>query len=118
MDEIQMNYDAKEFGIRLKTLRKSRGVTQAELAEKLLLSVDTISNIENGKTTCMPEHLTRICQLFNISADYLYFDIKKELHTKMNADLEKIVDVLRKCSDFDLSRINQMIDILLAHPAA
>ena len=42
-------YDAKQFGKRLQKLRKSRKITQAELAEKLFLSEDTISNIENGK---------------------------------------------------------------------
>lgn len=118
MEQINVVYDAKTFGNRLKKLRKSKGITQSVLAEALYLSEDTISNIENGKTTCMPEHLTKICQLFNVSADYFYFDIKKELYNTVNNDLESIICQLQNCSDFDLMRINQMIHILLATPAA
>lgn len=111
-------YDAKQFGKRLRNLRKDRKITQAELAEKLFLSEDTISNIENGKTTCMPEHLTKICQIFNVSADYFYFDIMKSLKPNYNNNIEGIISQLQECSDFDLSRINQMIQILLSSPAA
>ncbi len=74
-----MYYDAKEFGMRLKEIRKANKMTQVQLAEKLCLSVDSISNIENGRAACMPDHLTKICQIFNISADYFYFGIKKSL---------------------------------------
>ena len=111
-------YDAKQFGKRLQKLRKSRKITQAELAEKLLLSEDTISNIENGKTTCMPEHLTKICQIFNVSADYLYFDMMKELNNPSNTDMDSIIALLEGRSEFDITRAKQMLQILFASPAA
>lgn len=84
-------YDAKEFGKRLKSVRKKYGVTQEKLAEKLYLSTDSISNYENGKTTCMPEQ---------------------------SAQIEDIISTLQNCSAFDLSRISSMIQILLQTPAA
>lgn len=38
----------RRFGHRLACLRKSRGLTQDQLAERCGVSVDTISNIERG----------------------------------------------------------------------
>ena len=117
--QFEYNYDAKEFGKGLKKLRKERGYTQEDLAELLMVSIDSISNYETGKTTCMPEHVTKICQILNISADNLYFGFKRELADKQqDASLEKIIERLKLCSDFDLGRVDSMIQILLAQPAA
>lgn len=43
------NYDAVEFGKRLKMARKKAGKTQEQLAEELILSVDSISRIEKNQ---------------------------------------------------------------------
>ncbi len=111
-------YDVKEFGKRLKTIRKQRGYTQEELAEKLFISVDLLSRCENGKNNFMHEHITRLCQIFNISADYLFFGIEKKLVSEQSSQIEEIVNTLENCSDFDLSRIDDMIKLLLKTPAA
>lgn len=36
------------FGIRLKVLRKQAGLTQEQLAERIGVSIESISNIERG----------------------------------------------------------------------
>ena len=41
----------KQFGERIRFLRKLRGLTQEQLAEKVRLSAKTISYIERGKNT-------------------------------------------------------------------
>lgn len=115
----EQKYDAKSFGSRLKKLRKANKYTQSKLAEALYITEESVSNIENGKTMCMPEHLMKICQLFNVSADYLYFGIDRELEKKANDDYETILETLKTCNDFDLNRIKQMLPILLnTQPAA
>lgn len=48
-------------------------MTQEQLAEHLILTAESVSNIEKGKTVCMPEHVIRICELFEVTADHLYF---------------------------------------------
>jgi transcriptional regulator with XRE-family HTH domain len=45
-----------KLGKRIRRLREARGLTQAQLASLLLKSVETISNMERGKT--MPGILT------------------------------------------------------------
>ena len=113
---MEYTYEAIEFGIRLRNIRKKRGYTQERLSEKLYLSTDSISNYENGKTTCMPEHVTKICQILNVSADYLYFGIERELMPKESTELDKISIILDTCNDFDLCKIYSMIQILLQQP--
>jgi len=115
---MDITYNSVEFGKRLKQIRKKRGMTQEKLSDLLLLSTDSISKYENGKTTCMPEHVTKICQILNISADYLYFGVEKELMPKESNKMEKIMDVLQSCNEFDLGRIHSLIQILLQQPAA
>lgn len=114
---MEFTYDAVEFGKRLRVIRKKCKYTQEQLAEKLFLSTDSISNYENGKTTCMPEHVTKICQIMNVSADYLYFGFEKELIPEKSTKIEEIISKLQNCSDFNLDRINNMIQILLQQPA-
>lgn len=116
--EFDENYDSTELGKRIKAIRKKCGMTQEQLADILLLSVDSISNFENGRTTCMPEHLMKICQIFNISADYLFFGMEKELKKKESVTMEAIIGILQTCSDFDLNRVHAMLQILLQKPAA
>ncbi len=50
----------KKFGVRLFQLRSEAGMTQAELAEKANLSIDSISRIERGDRAPSFESLERI----------------------------------------------------------
>ena len=112
----QYTYNSMVLGKRLKSLRKKNGMTQEKLAEELTLSVDSVSNIENGKTNCMPEYIIKICQMFNVSADYLYFGIDREL-SPSNSDVRtRINNILLSCKEFDLERIHDIIQILLRQP--
>lgn len=116
--EYTYSYDGKEFGNRLRAIRKKNDYTQEQLADLLLLSVDSISNMENGKTTCMPEHMMKICQIFNVSADYFYFHMDKELIYKETRDLDSLISLLKTCGDSEYSKICRIIKIMLESPAA
>ena len=56
---------------RLKEARKIAGMTQEEVAEKVLVSRVTISNWENGKTLPDIASLISLSELYNISLDEL-----------------------------------------------
>jgi len=59
------------FGKTLKRLRKSRGITQTQLADKLNLSQSQIKNWETGRFQPDLETLANIASFFNVSLDVL-----------------------------------------------
>ena len=64
-------------GKNLKNIRKKNNLTQDELAEKLSVTRQAVSNWENGKTEPDIETLTKIAQIFDISIDELVDGIPK-----------------------------------------
>lgn len=68
---------------RLKYLREDAELSQKELAKALGVSPSTIGMYESGKRTPDSEMLTRICDFFNITVDYLLgrSNVKKPLNT-------------------------------------
>ena len=60
-----------KLGMRIKYLRKAKNLTQEQLAEKLDVTRQTISNWENGKFYPDIDALVKISKCFNISLDDL-----------------------------------------------
>ena len=73
-----------QIGTRIRQARINRGFTQEKMAEILDISVTHYQNIEYGKYNIGYKHLAKVCNLFNLSADYILFD--KET-TQMNFDV-------------------------------
>ncbi|MGN0485926.1 MAG: helix-turn-helix domain-containing protein [Acutalibacteraceae bacterium] len=57
--------------MRLKEIRKSRGITQLKLAMDLNISQNSISRYETGEREADYDTLIRIADYFNVSLDYL-----------------------------------------------
>jgi transcriptional regulator with XRE-family HTH domain len=60
-----------ELGQRLVELRKKHNITQTEIAERLNVSQQVVSNIERGVTPPKIEQLKIFADLYNVSIDYL-----------------------------------------------
>lgn len=60
------------FDETIRTLRKSKRITQQELANKLGVARPMISSYENGTKQPSHETLVRIAHTFGVSMDYLY----------------------------------------------
>lgn len=56
---------------RLRSLRKEKQMSQAELATLLNTTNDTVSLWELGKRAPSVEDLKKLCEIFNVSSDYL-----------------------------------------------
>lgn len=109
---FEKNYDAVEFGARIKKLRKESGMTQETLADLLFLSSDSISRMENGKGMCMPEHVVHICEIFDVTSDYLYFGNSVNNETKIEL-LSTINKILSECDLDELKSVEQMIKLFM-----
>ena len=72
-------------GKNIKRIRKEKGLTQAELADRIHYNVGTISNIENNSyQTFSLEFLYIISKEFNISFDEFFKDIKEDTSNKVS----------------------------------
>lgn len=77
MEEIQ-----HRFGKRIKHLRRLRNLTQAQLAEKIDLSINYISQIETGEATPTFKTLFLLTQGLNVEMKDL-FDFQLESETEL-----------------------------------
>ena len=59
------------FSIRLKELRSKKGISQADLARELNVSVGAVGNWESGTRSPDAKMMQRIADYFNTSTDYL-----------------------------------------------
>ena len=57
--------------VRLKEIRKSKGISQLKMAMDLNTNQNTISRYENGEREPGINELIKIADYFNISIDYL-----------------------------------------------
>jgi transcriptional regulator with XRE-family HTH domain len=62
----------KTFGVHLFQLRNKAGMTQAKLAEKTNLSVDSISRIERGERAPSLESIEKISNALKIKSSELF----------------------------------------------
>lgn len=84
-----------EFNNKLYELRKQKGLSQEELANRLNVSRQTISKWEVGESTPDMEKLAAISELFDISLDELVLDkaAKKEETKEQTTKSELYSDI-------------------------
>ncbi len=100
---------------RLKELRKARGWTQNELAEKIDTDARMISHYENGKFVPSAEALIKIAEIFDISIDYLLIEyaIKKPLKDTGDRELMEQFLEVNDLPEKDREMIKYIIDSVL-----
>lgn len=65
----------KRFGARLALIRHSRGLTQAQLAEKVNMSIVAIAYLETGKRWARIGTLARLSEVLEVSLKELFEDL-------------------------------------------
>ena len=96
----------KEMGQRIMVRRKSLRMTQEELAEKLGVSTQMISNLELGKKAIRPENLAKVCSVLELSADFILTGTNTK--TTVDAVAEKLLQLTTE----ELQIVNDMIDYM------
>lgn len=91
---------------KIKELRLLNGFSQVELAKRLRLTKQTISNWENNNIQPSIEMLESLADLFDVSTDYLLGrEVKRELSTDGLSEqqlnhIQQIINDIR-CSNTD-----------------
>lgn len=87
-----MYYDVYESGKRIQEIRKSHGLTQEQLAEKLNISTVHLAKIEIGSRSCSLDILISIASFFNASLDYIVLGKVNYDNNVLNMKLSSIID--------------------------
>ncbi len=86
--------------------RKSMRMTQEELAEKLGVSTQMISNLELGKKAIRPENLAKVCETLELSADFVLTGTRTK--TAVEAVAEKLIPLTKE----ELKIISDLTDYM------
>ncbi len=62
-----------DFRITLAAARVNAGFTQREVAERMLVTANTVNNWENGKATPSIVVARRLADLYGLDLDYIFF---------------------------------------------
>ena len=92
------------LGSRIMQRRKQLCIKQAELAEKIGVSNNQISNIENGKSFPKLGNFICICNILNCNADYFLSGILKD------SVVENITDMLSSLSVEEQKTVWRLLD--------
>ena len=84
----------KTIGYKIQKSRRDKGYTQEYVAEKIDKSVDILRSIENGRSVGSVETLLNICNVLDITLDYIFSDLlnkKSEiLDNKLYKDFQEL----------------------------
>lgn len=87
----------------MRKCRKNMGLTQADVAENMNLSVNYVSDLENGKKNMSTLTLAALCRCFDKSADYFLFGEDAKDSSKI--DMNELISFLSTLSDAQLEGI-------------
>lgn len=91
----------KDIGCRICHRRKQLGYTQEQLADKMDVSVQMISNLERGNKAIRIDNLIKISNILNVSTDYILTGIQSE---------DQLSDKMNKLTERDYRLICEIVD--------
>ena len=101
-------FNKEIIGNNLYNIRKKKGMTQAETAEKAEISDKAYAEIERGTVNMRIETLLHICEALNITPDEILTEEENSISD------EEIFGRLGKCSPKEREAICQIINIYLS----
>lgn len=94
MNVIKKKDILKVIGAKLQQARKDKGYTQEYVAEQIDKSVDILRSIENGRSVGSVETLLNICNILEITLDYIFADLLNKkgeiLDNKLYEDFQEL----------------------------
>ena len=111
MEEHTKYVKNQAIGERIREERERMRLTRETLAEKLDLSPLYIGQLERGERKMSLDTLVKISDRLHIPTDYLIYGsaIDHEI------EISRIIALLNKCSKNELSLVENIIKLILAH---
>jgi transcriptional regulator with XRE-family HTH domain len=107
--------ETESLGQRLARLRKERGWTQVELAERVGIIQSLMSDYERGRLRLKPDMILRFASALEISTDELLQakDSARPLHRKPSLRLQRRMEKIEKLPPHQQSTLLKTIDTFL-----
>lgn len=105
---MHQEIDYAKLGLKIKSVRASRGLTQDNLAEMISCNVSHISNVENNHTKLSLNALLAIANALDTSIDYLLSD---QYNNPLILDNE-MSRIIKDCSTEQKEKILKIIEII------
>lgn len=99
--------DLKQIGIRIVERRKELKLTQEQVAERMNVSIQMISNIERGNKAIKIDNLLKLCNILKTSTDYILTG------KRTDNDFDNLTDKISRLTDFDYKMIEMLVDYRL-----
>ena len=99
-----------KLGEKIKLIRKSKGISQEELASTLKINRNFLSRIETGKSEPTASILKNIAKLFNIDLNSL-LDVKN-IPTDSDDKIKYITENCKNLNEKDIDFIIRIISVM------
>lgn len=106
--EHMKSEDLKQIGIRIVERRKELKLTQEQVAERMNVSIQMISNIERGNKAIKIDNLLKLCNILKTSTDYILTG------KRTDNDFDNLTDKISRLTDSDYKMIEMLVDYRLA----
>ena len=105
-----------DFATRLKTLRKKKGYSQAQLAQLIEVHFTQISRYERGETKPNAAAMTKMAKVLDTSVDYLMNGTTNEVIKEVGLDKELIArfQQLQSLTHEDRKTVLSLMDAFIA----
>lgn len=95
---------------KIKELRLERGWKQNELAQKLNVKSAAVSKYENGHIPLTNETISILCDIFDVSADYIIGRSEKRCFNDEQSIPDEIQTLIDSCSDLNKAELKKVIE--------
>lgn len=109
----------KELGARLSTLRQTCGLTQAQVAERIGVSQQTVNSFERGRRRVPVSQLTPLAKLLGVSVEELIDDKAAAKATKRGpaSRLERQIEQIRRLPKAKQKFVSEMLESVISRSA-
>ena len=97
----------KKIGVRIANRRKELKFTQEQIAERMNVSIQMISNIERGNKAIKIDNLLNLCAILQTSTDYILTG------KRTNADYDHLASKIVQLPESDYKMIEMLVDYRL-----
>lgn len=99
-----------EIGARIAARRKELHMTQEKLTDKVGMSLNQLSNIENSHSVPTVETILKLSDALKVTPDYFLLGLNKGAHDK---DSESIAQKAMLCTKKQQKLVSEFISLLI-----